>query len=179
MLSFKFGRYNKSVAGAVNGANQLLLDTGIEQLPTKPRNVDVDGALINDDFLSPNGIEQVLPAKNASGLQGKSHQQTEFFRPKLQIMIYYDGTTTFGLNVEGTAIEYRLGAGRRNCSPPDCSSNAGKQLAKRERFDNIVVCAKFKTVDFVLFFSTRGKHEDGHIGRRAKMPKHLKPIHPR
>ena len=43
-------------------------------------------------------------------------------------------------------------------------ANAGHELARRERLDEVVVCAQLETDDAVLHLALSGEHDDGHVG---------------
>ncbi|MNT21164.1 hypothetical protein D3C72_1564920 [compost metagenome] len=42
-------------------------------------------------------------------------------------------------------------------------TDAGQQLARRERLDHVVVHAGFQAAHAVVFFATRGQHDDRHL----------------
>ena len=51
-------------------------------------------------------------------------------------------------------------------------THASDKLARRERFNQIVVCTKLEADDTVLDLALRGKHDDGHIGGVANGTTH-------
>src|SRR4051794_35179192 len=101
--------------------------------------MDIDGALINDDFFAPNGIQQVLSAENSPKLHCKRHEQSEFFRPELELLFAYDRPASLGFNVELSAVEHCRWSSRRNRTAAHGRANAGQQFTKCERLDDIVI----------------------------------------
>ena len=70
-------------------------------------------------------------------------------------------------------------SGQRRTHPAQHRADARHQLAGRERLGHIIVRAGFQAADAILFFATRGQHDDGHIGRAGHPPQPTAHLDPR
>jgi hypothetical protein len=141
--------------------------------------MDIDRSLIDDDVISPYEVEELLPVEYSPWLHRKSDKQPEFLRPELELGAVHAGAAAIRLDLKVTPVEHpwrsRSGHGTSSNRRP----NPGKQLAKREWLDDVVVGAELETVDLVLLLATRRQHEYRNIVGLADMPQDPQTIDPR
>src|SRR5829696_3082441 len=53
----RLARQCEAVSRAIDGADDFVVGPRVDQLAAKPRDVDIDCPLIDDDFFSPDAIE--------------------------------------------------------------------------------------------------------------------------
>ena len=69
----------------------------------------------------------------------------------------------------------RFGVPRPLTRAPEHGSNAHEQLARTERFREVVVGADLEAHDAIDLVAERGQHDDGHIRCRAQLAANFEP----
>jgi hypothetical protein len=93
-------------------------DPSVAELSSEPRDVHVDGSLVDYDFFAPDGIKEVLTAEHAPRLHCQRDEQAEFFRTELKLSISDYGAAAFWLDVKRTSIQNRRRTSRWNRPSP-------------------------------------------------------------
>lgn len=71
--------------------------------------MNIHRALIDNDFFSPDGIQEILAAEDTSGFQSEGRQKAELFRPKLQLALSDNGAPPVEFDLQDPAIKNRWG----------------------------------------------------------------------
>src|SRR4051812_40489025 len=133
---------------------------GFDFLP-QSEHIDIDSAIRDGAILSPDSVQQLLPAEDDAGA---AHQ--EFKQPEL------GGGERKGLAGEShfaaAAIEFDAaglqGPGWR-VGAAELKLDARNDFADKERLHNVVVSAKFQADNAVGFGRAGGKKDDGGLGQ--------------
>src|SRR5215212_873894 len=154
----------------VDGSVRVRLDL----LPKRP-NVDVQRPLVAIEPRSPDRVEQVAPWERHTGALGQEQQQVELPSRKVDRLPGHGNGSAVPVDAQ---LADRQLAEHGRAAPglliaPQTGSDAGQQLARRERLGHVVVGAGVEADDLVSLLAPRRQHDHRPVPELAQSPAHF------
>src|SRR5260370_37501224 len=133
---------------------------GLDLLAQRP-NVDGDGGWAADEVLVPEGIQQIVAAKNFARVGDQIMQQVEFFGRELDLLAANPEAAVGGIELDFAAAQASIG--RRlgvESHAAQLGLHARNELPWAEGFDHVVVGADAQAADAIGFFGARRQQDD-------------------
>ena len=138
----------------------------------------IDRAGIAKEIVAPDAREDLLAIEHAAGMGGEQIQQLHLARRTGHALAGQADAIALGLDLQRAIFERsELFLVRRAVilvGAPQHSLDAGDDLARGERLDDIVVRAHLQAQNAVDLLTARGEHDDG---QRALAPHALADLH--
>src|SRR6266404_3163461 len=161
------------VPGAAHGTDEVGHAGEIDRL-AQAADVDVDGACLDIDVMTPYLVEQLLARKDAAGMLHEEAQQAELRRPEMDRSALTGYAMGYEIHGKIGEAQHLLGARRLGAAHHGAQSR--DQLGWAERLDDVVVGAAVETAHAVALFAARRQHDDGYRARGGSatdLPAHL------
>src|SRR6266851_1268880 len=124
-------------------------------------NVDGDGGWAADEVLVPDGIQQIVAAKDFTRVGDQIVQQVELFGRELDLLAADPEAAVGGIELDFAAaqasVSGRLGV---ESHAAQLGRDAGNELPWAEGFHHVVVGADAQSADAIGFFGARGQQDD-------------------
>lgn len=169
------GRSLEAIADTMDGVEPLGLLGIIAQLGAKILHVAIDGALIALKVIPEHFLDQLHAVIHTAGMAGKRGEQLELGSRQIDFLALDQDLVARDIDDQIAEVEYLDGGLVGLMGTAEQSANAGDELARRERLNQIVVGAELKTDNTVLDLALSRQLDDGDIrcisewcGKRAR-----------
>src|SRR6204780_1366207 len=156
-------RFVERIAGAAHGADRVSLAAARQRF-AQTSDMNVDGALVDFDRLTPYAVEQLRARKNAAGPLEQVFEQSKFRRAEMNVARAAAHPSGFPVEVEvagGQSFGDAFGP-----AAPQQRAHARHQLRDGEGFHDVIVGADRKPTHALDFLAARRQHDHWQGSRR-------------
>src|SRR5271156_2351944 len=151
------------IAGAAHGADRISFAAARERF-AQTSDMNVDGALVDFDRLTPYAVEQLSARKNAAGPFEQIFEQPKFRRAEMNVA----GAPA---HPSGVPVEVEVASGQSfgdtfGPAAPQQRAHARHQLRDGEGFHDVIVGADRKPAHALDFLAARRQHDHRQGSRR-------------
>src|SRR5215813_4022423 len=154
------GISRETVAGASHGLDQAVMSGRLKRLAQAP-NVHIHSALLDEDMVAPDMIEQLRARIDALGMRHHEVQETKFRRTECEVPLVAAYAVAHGIESQSSALHEIVGSLWR--APPQYGFHASVELPGTEWLRQIVVRTVFQPGQLVRFLGARGKHDERYV----------------
>src|SRR5580698_10263645 len=115
--------------------------------------MDVDRSFVAVEIDAPHALEQPISRERNAGITGKFHQQRELAGLEFDVGSVDAGFARRRIDLKATEVQERSGLRDGTTGSPQNRLDANDQLARRERFAQIVVGPELETHDSIEFIA--------------------------
>ena len=121
----------------------------------------IDGALLDEDMVAPDFVEQLGACIDALGVGHEEEQQAELGRSQFDRLTI--GDDPMGRRVERQIADLDRFAGQVRRAAAQHGADAGDQFLRREGLGDVIVGAGFEALHLVFLMHPGGQHDDRHL----------------
>src|SRR5688500_16273930 len=150
----------EAVTHSTHGFKQFLVTRRLERL-SQPPDVDVDGALLDENAIAPHLVQQLGTAVDALRMRHEEMKHAELDVAEFDVAAAAGNAARRGIEPDPGDFDHiarKLGEAAPHDGTYPC-----EHLAREERFRNVVVDPRFQARNAIRFTGARGQHDDGDV----------------